>query len=171
MLLKLLVQCTLLYTCTLNKLFLQGTRNTRSCLTGHPVKYIFWSKLKVGIPDLNRCQQTSSSSVSHWQPSPEHFFNKLLYYLYSVTKSYANSFWGDVVLDTLNNVSRDEDNILNQIYKANMWFLLWWFLISMTLYKNACLHWIITKTQFYELFFVESCISLNMYFLQSLSKF
>ena len=25
-------------------------------------------------------------------------------------------FWGDVVLDTFNNVSRDEDNILDQIY-------------------------------------------------------
>ena len=36
--------------------------------------------------------------------------------LYSVTQSYANSFCGDVVLDTFNNVSRDEDNILDQIY-------------------------------------------------------
>ena len=35
---------------------------------------------------------------------------------YSVTQSYANSFWGDVVLDTFNNVSMDEDNILDQIY-------------------------------------------------------
>ena len=35
---------------------------------------------------------------------------------YSVSQSYANSFWGDVVLDTFNNVSRDEDNILDQIY-------------------------------------------------------
>ena len=33
---------------------------------------------------------------------------------YSVTQSYANIFWGDVVLDTFNNVSRDE--ILYQIY-------------------------------------------------------
>ena len=37
-------------------------------------------------------------------------------YSYSVKQSYANSFWGDVVLDTYNNVSRDEDNILDQIY-------------------------------------------------------
>ena len=35
---------------------------------------------------------------------------------YSVMQSYANSFWGDVVLDTFNNVSRDEDNILDKIY-------------------------------------------------------
>ena len=35
---------------------------------------------------------------------------------YSVTQSYQNSFWGDVVLDTFHNVSRDEDNILAQIY-------------------------------------------------------
>ena len=36
---------------------------------------------------------------------------------YSVTQSFANSFGGDVVLDTFNNVSRDEDNILDQICK------------------------------------------------------
>ena len=36
--------------------------------------------------------------------------------IYSVTQSYANSFWGDVVLDNFNNVSRDEDNMLGQIY-------------------------------------------------------
>ena len=35
---------------------------------------------------------------------------------YSVTQSYANSFLGYVVLDTFNNVSRDDDNILDQIY-------------------------------------------------------
>ena len=36
--------------------------------------------------------------------------------MYSVTQSYANSLWGDVVLDTFNNISRDEDNILDQMY-------------------------------------------------------
>ena len=36
--------------------------------------------------------------------------------MYSVTQSYANSVWGDIVLDAFNNVSRDEDNILGQIY-------------------------------------------------------
>ena len=36
---------------------------------------------------------------------------------YSVTQSYENSFW-DVVLDTLNNVSRDKLNILDQIYTS-----------------------------------------------------
>ena len=35
---------------------------------------------------------------------------------YRVTQSLANSFRGYVVLDTFNNVSRDEDNILDQIY-------------------------------------------------------
>ena len=35
---------------------------------------------------------------------------------YSVTQSYVNSFWWDVVLDTFNNVFRDEDNILYQIW-------------------------------------------------------
>ena len=40
--------------------------------------------------------------------------------LYSVTQSFANSFSGHVVLDTFNNVSRDEDNILDQIYKKQI---------------------------------------------------
>ena len=34
---KLLFQCTLLYTCHWTRHFLQGTRNTPQCLTGHPV--------------------------------------------------------------------------------------------------------------------------------------
>ena len=34
---KCLGQCTLLYTRTLEKSLLQGTRNRRSCITGHPV--------------------------------------------------------------------------------------------------------------------------------------
>ena len=40
----------------------------------------------------------------------------LLHVTYSVTQSYANYFGGDVVLDTSKYVSRDEDNILDQIY-------------------------------------------------------
>ena len=40
--------------------------------------------------------------------------------LYSVTQSYAYSFWGDVVLDTFNNVSREEYNIWDQIYKEQI---------------------------------------------------
>ena len=40
--------------------------------------------------------------------------NKL--YINSATQSYANSFWVYLVLDSFNNVSRDEDNILDQIY-------------------------------------------------------
>ena len=44
----------------------------------------------------------------------------LLPLLYSITQSYAKSFWGDVVFDSFNNVSRDEDNILDQIYIKKM---------------------------------------------------
>ena len=40
--------------------------------------------------------------------------------LYSVTQSYANSFLGYVVLNTSNNVSRDEDKILDQIFIKRM---------------------------------------------------
>ena len=39
---------------------------------------------------------------------------------YSVTQSYTNHFWGDVVLYSFKNVSRDEDNILDQINKKQM---------------------------------------------------
>ena len=39
---------------------------------------------------------------------------------YRVTQSYADSFWGDVALDSFNDVSRDEDNILDQIYLKKM---------------------------------------------------
>ena len=40
--------------------------------------------------------------------------------MYSVKQSYANSFWGDVVLESSINISRDEDNILDQIYIKQM---------------------------------------------------
>ena len=40
----------------------------------------------------------------------------LLLHENNVMQSDANNFGGDVVLDTFNNVSRDEDNILDQIY-------------------------------------------------------
>ena len=60
----------------------------------------------------------------------------------SFTQSYVNSLWGDVVLDTFNNVSRDEDNILNHIYIyiyiANMFgLLLWGFKILKVIEENA----------------------------------
>ena len=35
---------------------------------------------------------------------------------YSVTQSHANNFLGDVVLESVNNVSRDEDNISDFYY-------------------------------------------------------
>ena len=39
--------------------------------------------------------------------------------MYSVTQSYANSFWGDVVLDSFKNVSRDADNILTKYIQSS----------------------------------------------------
>ena len=39
-----------------------------------------------------------------------------LFFSYSVTQSYKDILLGDVVFDTFNIVSRDEDNILDQIY-------------------------------------------------------
>ena len=61
--------------------------------------------------------------------------------MYSVTQSYANTFLGDVVLDTFNDESRDEDKILSQIYiRTNMLgFLLWGFKILRVIEENAYL--------------------------------
>ena len=44
----------------------------------------------------------------------------MLKFRYSVTQSYANSFWGYVVLDSFNNVFRNDENILDQIYIKQM---------------------------------------------------
>ena len=43
--------------------------------------------------------------------------------MYSVTQSYANSFSGDVVLDTFNSVSRDEDFRQISIRNRNYFFI------------------------------------------------
>ena len=48
-----------------------------------------------------------------WMVLFERGFAEILFFFYSITQSYANSFL-DVVLDSFNNVSRDEDNFLNQ---------------------------------------------------------
>ena len=37
--------------------------------------------------------------------------------MYSVMQSDGNSFYGDVVLDSFNEIFLDEDNILDPIYK------------------------------------------------------
>ena len=58
---------------------------------------------------------------------------------YSVMQSDGNSFCGDVVSDSFKKASRDEDNILDQVYKGNRFgLLLWWFYFFITLYENAC---------------------------------
>ena len=40
--------------------------------------------------------------------------------LYSVMQSDGNDIYGDVVLDSFNKASRDEDSILDQIYKSKI---------------------------------------------------
>ena len=74
---------------------------------------------------LSSCSMASSSSVRSASMVPMSFntspavrpgtLNR-----YSVTQSYANSFRGDILLDRFNNLSRDEDNILDQIYIKQM---------------------------------------------------
>ena len=45
------------------------------------------------------------------------FLVTLTFDTYSVTQSYANSLLGDIVLDGFNMVYKDEDSILDQIFK------------------------------------------------------
>ena len=56
--------------------------------------------------------------------------------LYRVMQSHSNNFLGDVVLNSFNNASRDEDNIVDQIYKSvimkNLTFI--------TFHENAKYH-------------------------------
>ena len=62
-------------------------------------------------PNRDIVKNTLSRRPSPARPRP--FLEERIY---SVTQSYVNSFGGYVVLDTFNNVSRDEDNILDKIY-------------------------------------------------------
>ena len=82
-----------------------------------------WSgpkRIRIRIPCSNLKNWTRLHEV-HWSswyqctnlnPKIPHFY----------LERYANRFWGDVVLDSFNNVSRDEPNI----YKANVFGLLLW---------------------------------------------
>ena len=54
-------------------------------------------------------------------------------------QSDRNTFYGDVVLDSFNKASRDEDNILDQIKAIIFGFLLWRFHILKVLEENAYL--------------------------------
>ena len=79
------------------------------------------------------------------------------------------TLWGDVVLDSFSNASRDEDYILDKIYKNQKCSDFYY--DDFKSYDNAYKHWSNTKTQLYDFLVVECCISLNMHFLQSLLEF
>ena len=88
---------------------------------------------------------------------------------YSVTQSYANSFWGDVVFDTFNNVSRDKNKILDQKYIKQICTD---FIMMIFYFHNIIRKFILTLNYhsnpiLWDLSCIESCISLNMHFLQS----
>ena len=87
--------------------------------TLHKAPIFFYFKLKIVRPD------PSKNSKSRW------LIQMILHdgsrgypgtrdQSYSVTQSYANSFCGDVSLGHLYNVSRDEGNILDKIYKKQI---------------------------------------------------
>ena len=56
---------------------------------------------------------------------------------YSVMQSDWNTFCGDVVLDSVNKVSGDEDNIRLYIYKTKHVHIFNMNIFSLTLFKNA----------------------------------
>ena len=57
---------------------------------------------------------------------------------YSLMQSDGNRFFGDVVLDSFNKESRDEDIILDQIYKSKyVRILIKIILILLNIFENA----------------------------------
>ena len=63
------------------------------------------------------CYLCHESLIFHLQK----FYWMIFYHckvLYSVMQSHGNSFCGDVVLISFNKASRDDDNILDQVYKS-----------------------------------------------------
>ena len=68
-----------------------------------------------------------------------------------------------IVLNSFNNTSRDEDNILEQLYQKRIF--------SDFYYNDFKFYTCSTIAQFYEILVLECRISLNVYFLQSLLEF
>ena len=74
-------------------------------------------------------------------------------------QSDGNSFCGDVVSDSFIKASRDEDNILKQIYEGKYARII--ILVILILYNiiRKCIHYRSTKPQFYEFLVVICYIS------------
>ena len=53
-------------------------------------------------------------------PNIEKYFSMYPTYMYTVMQSDRNTFYGDVVMDSCNKTSRNEDNILDQIYQIQI---------------------------------------------------
>ena len=86
-------------------------------------------------------------------------------------ESDGNIFCGDVVSYSINKTSRDEDNLLYQIYKSKYVRNISMMILNLYNIENAYLHYESTNTKFYEFLVVLCCISLTMNFLQSLLEF
>ena len=115
---------------------------------------LFW------VLDVHRCWYLYSSIILSQSYSP---------WRYSVMQSDGNSFCGDVVLDSFNKASRDEVNILNQIYKSTYLRLFTMkVLFFITFHENAYKYKSSYKTQYLEFFVLECCITLVVHFLQSI---
>ena len=86
-------------------------------------------------------------------------------------KSDGNSFCGDVVLDSFNKASRDEDNTLDQEYKSKyVRIFIMMILILFNIIRKCVLTQQYHLNPIFELLVVMGCISFNMVFPQSLLK-
>ena len=74
-------------------------------------------------------------------------------------QSDGNSFYGDVISDSFNKTSPDEDNISKQIYEGKYVRII--ILMILILYNiiRKCIHYSSTKTKFYEFLVVICYIS------------
>ena len=126
---------------------LQCTRNTRSCITGHPVWYkmqVVMDCFKGSVHDFflqNLTVEILKNLLTNPLRKPWGRANTLQK-IYSILKTPFicwmwmqcdairwNIFGGNVVLDRFNKASRDEDILYDQMYKSldMIVFLLWWF--------------------------------------------
>ena len=83
-------------------------------------------------------------------------------------QSDGNSFGGDVVLNSFNKVSRDEDNILDQGYKSKYVRIFIMMILILNNIIRKCILTVALKPNFFELLVVKDYISFNMHFPQSL---
>ena len=93
---------------------------------------------KINCPENKQHYATKLKEEIYTFPYLNYEKKRVTKYIYSVTQSYGNSFWGDFVSDSFNN---SPFNILDKIYtKTNLFgLLLWGFKVFRVIEENAYL--------------------------------